>query len=396
MYNRRDFLKIILSSTISMHVMSSRPVFSNEKSEELRIGYLPITDATPLLIAHGKGFFKDEGLSVQKPIRVRSWSTLSESFITGKFNLTHMLFPIPIWMRYKNKINVKVLAWNHTNGSALTVRADSHIKRFEDLGGKQIAIPYWYSIHNLILQSGLKKVGLTPIVQDQALPVLSNQVNLFILPPPDMPLALSGNKIDGYIVAEPFNVLSEIKINAKILRFTGDIWNNHPCCVVVMQDSLIKEKPIFTQKVMNALVRAQIWINQHKNETAHILSREGNDYLPLSEDILSRVFHQYDLSHYGQGSVPQAIRHSSWVSSGRIGFQPYPYPSATQFIVEKMKHTLMEGDNTFLHELSPGFVANDLVEESFVKKAIIDAGGPHLFKTMDFNSPWQRQEIFDI
>jgi NitT/TauT family transport system substrate-binding protein len=54
-----------------------------------------------------------------------------------------MLFPIPVWMRFKQKIPVKVLAWNHTNRSAVTVRDDSGIHDFTDLGGKQIAVPSW-------------------------------------------------------------------------------------------------------------------------------------------------------------------------------------------------------------------------------------------------------------
>ncbi len=218
-----------------------------EKSETLRIGYLPITDATPLLIAHAMNFFQDEGLDVTPPVRVRSWSTLSESFMTGKFNLTHMLLPIPVWMRYNIKAPIKILAWDHTNGSAVTVRKNSGIGGFADMGGKQIAVPYWYSMHNIILQMGIKKAGLVPVIQNQAIPLKKNEVNLFILPPSEMPLALSGNKIDGFIVAEPFNAVSEMKTGARIMRFTGDIWKNHPCCVVVMNEKLTSSNPIFTQ-----------------------------------------------------------------------------------------------------------------------------------------------------
>jgi len=69
----------------------------------LRIGYLPITDATPLLIAHARGYFQAEGLNAQRPIRIRSWSSLTESFLTNKFDVTHMLLPIPIWMRFKTR-----------------------------------------------------------------------------------------------------------------------------------------------------------------------------------------------------------------------------------------------------------------------------------------------------
>lgn len=315
--------------------------------------------------------------------------------MTGKFNVTHMLFPIPIWMRFNNNAPVKVLAWNHTNGSAITVKANSGIKGFADLGGKQIAVPYWYSIHNIILQMGLRKVGLDPVIQNQSIPLKPTEVNLFILPPSDMPAALAGNKIDGYIVAEPFNATGEMKIGARIMRFTGDIWKNHPCCVVVMNEILCRSRPAFTQKVINAIVRAQLWTLNNRAEAASILSRDGNKYLPTPEKILLRAFKRYDLSTYGNGIVPQAILHPNWDIS-RIGFQPYPYPSATRLIVREMGHTFMEGDASFLKRLDADFVAKDLVDDTFVKKAIANIGGPEKFKSIDIERPWEREEIIEL
>ena len=68
----------------------------------------------------------------------------------------------------------------------------------------------------MIIQMGIKKAGLTPVIQSQSVKLKSNEVNLFILAPPEMPPALLGKKIDGFIVAEPFNALAELKIKAKI------------------------------------------------------------------------------------------------------------------------------------------------------------------------------------
>ncbi|MDM8536397.1 ABC transporter substrate-binding protein [Desulfobacterales bacterium HSG17] len=391
--NRRKFIKTGAAALASLS-MSPMPVFGSE-DEVLRIGYLPITDAAPIVIAHAKGFYQEEGLQVAMPTRVRSWSTLTESFMTGKFNLTHMLLPIPIWMRYKNHAPVKVLAWDHTNGSAITVRADSKISGFADLGGKQIAVPYWYSMHNIILQLGLRKIGLKPVIQPQSVKLKPNEVNLFILPPPEMPISLAGKKIDGFIVAEPFNAVSEIKIGARIMRFTGDIWKNHPCCVVVMNERFPRTKPEYTQKVVNAIVRAQLWITDNLEETAEILSREGKGYLPVPKKILVRVFTGYDIKTYGRGTTPQAIKHPEWNIS-RIGFQPYPYPSATAFIVEQMRDTIMEGNAEFLKKIDPDFVAKDLADDRFVKNAIVKFGGFDNFPEINIESPWDREEIIEV
>ncbi|NOX26520.1 MAG: ABC transporter substrate-binding protein [Deltaproteobacteria bacterium] len=395
MFSRRKFLKGITGAAGSLlYGGQSLPALARTK-KTLRLGYLPITDATPLLIAHARGYFTDEGLRVERPIRIRSWSSLMESFLTNKFDVTHMLLPIPIWMRFKKEVPVKVLAWDHTNGSAITVRADTGINGFADLGGKQIAVPYWYSMHNIILQMGLKKAGLTPVIQPQSQPLTKRQTNLFILPPPAMPTGLAGRKIDGYIVAEPFNALAELKINARIMRFTGDIWQNHPCCVVVMKETFLKQDPIFTQKVINAIVRAQLWAKQNPVQTAHILSKQGGGYLPVSEQTLLRVFTKYDLATYGSPVKPTAIRHPGWHSS-RIDFHPYPYPSASSFIVRALAETLVEGDHTFLNTLDPEFAAQDLVDDSFVKNAINQVGGLGKFGEINLDTPWEREEIIDL
>ncbi len=188
---------------------------ASAKKRTLKIGYLPITDATPLLVAYSLGYFSHEGINVDRPVMVRSWNILSESFLTGKFDLVHMLFPIPVWMRFKQNIPAKVLAWDHTNGSAVTVRADSGINGFADLSGKQVAVPSWYSMHNLVMQLGLQVQGLEPVIRPPGSKLASHEVNLVTLPPPDMPQALLGKKVDAFIVADPFNALAQEKFSAK-------------------------------------------------------------------------------------------------------------------------------------------------------------------------------------
>ncbi|HCY85139.1 MAG TPA: ABC transporter substrate-binding protein [Desulfobacteraceae bacterium] len=387
---RRQFLKTAANTACAAGATACSPLILPSrvfgKQTSIKLGYLPITDATPLLVAHGLGYFAQEGLKVERPVMVRSWKVLTESFLAGKFNLTHMLFPIPVWMRFKQRMPVKVLAWDHTNGSAVTVRGDSGINRFGDLGGTQVAVPSWYSMHNLLMQMGLKTQGLTPVIRPQSAPLADHEVNLFILPPPEMPTALLGKKIDAFIVADPFNALAQVKFNAKIMRYSGDIWKNHPCCVIVTQENLIRQSPAVVQKATNALVRAQAWCMKNPKETAHLLSRDGEGYLPVPEEVLLKVF---------QAPAPQELRHPEWAVS-RIGFQPFPFPSATRFIVDQMKQTLVEGNTDFLSGLDSGRAAAELVDDTFVRKALDDMGGIHKFCDCDTDKPFTREEVVEI
>lgn len=186
--------------------LTGLPAFAKKKFDPVvNICYIPITDAAALLVAHELGFFKDEGIDSKRPTLIRGWSPLVEAFSAHKFNLTHMLIPIPIWMRYNNNYPVKVTAWDHTNGSAIVVNDD--IKTPADFGGKQFAVPYWYSMHNIVSQKIMKAAGITPVIRAQDAALAPNECNLQVLAPPDMPPALAANKIDGYCVAEPFNAL---------------------------------------------------------------------------------------------------------------------------------------------------------------------------------------------
>ena len=233
-------------------------------------------------------------------------------------------------MRYNNNFPVKIMAWAHTNGSGVVVGKDTNINSFKDLGGKQVAVPFWYSMHNIVLQYALRKSGIKAVIKSQSEPLAADECNLQVMAPPEMPAALAAKKIDGYIVAEPFNALGETKAGGRMLRFTGDIWKNHPCCVLCMHEEVTKKKPEWTQKVMNALVRAEIYASANKKEVAKLLSKDGAGYLPLPAPIIERAMTYYDEKFYGE---TKAIEHPDW-KIGRIDFQPWPYPSATKLIVK--------------------------------------------------------------
>ncbi len=392
--SRRDFMLDLLAKGGLAATMASMPDLLSAAEppddEVVRIGYIPITDATALLVAHANGYFEDEGLKVEKPTLIRGWSPLVEGFAAGKFNLVHLLKPIPVWMRYNNDFPVKIMSWAHLNGSAVVVGKHVDAKDFADLAGKQVAVPYWYSMHNIVLQMALRNAGLTPVIKDQTAELAPNEVNLMIMPPPDMPPALASKKIDAFIVAEPFNAAGELLAGGKMLRFTGDIWKNHPCCVVCMNENTVAAKPEWTQKVMNAVVKAQLYAQENKAEVAKMLSKNGKKYLPMPSNVVERAMTFYGADDY---TDPDANRHVAEWRNGRIDFQPYPYPSATKLIVEEMNRTLVGGDKTFLERLDPDFVAEDLVDYNHVKVAMEQFMDWSRVPGVNPDDPYTREEV---
>jgi NitT/TauT family transport system substrate-binding protein len=338
----------------------------------VRIGYLPITDAAPLLVAHNNGFFKDAGVDVEKPTMLRSWAQLIEAFIAGQVNVVHLLSPMTVWARFGSKVPAKVVAWNHVGGSGLTVLPE--INDIKALGGKTVAIPFWYSIHNVVLQAMLRDSGLEPVSRKQGGQPAVNEVNLVVMAPSDMPPALAARNIAGYIVAEPFNALAETMGIGKVLRFTGDVWRNHACCTVFMHERDLEQRPEWSQKVVDAIVRAQLWIRDHRAETAQLLSKEGvNRYTPHALPVLNKVLAPAASDRESYLSS-KAIRHADWQDK-RIDFQPYPYPTYTEELVARLQNTVIEADRGFLATLDGKTAAAHLVDDRFVKRAIEAAGG---------------------
>jgi len=352
--------------------MLSRAAWAKKKFDPvINICYIPITDAAALLVAHELGYFKDEGIESVRPTLIRGWSPLVEAFQAHKFNLTHMLIPIPIWMRYNNGYPVKITAWDHSNGSAIVVKPG--MNKPEDFGGKQFAVPYWYSIHNIVSQKIMKDAGIKPVIRPQDAALAADECNFLVLAPPDMPPALAANKIDGYCVAEPFNALGEIKAGGRVMRFTGDVWKGHPCCVVVMHedDVMDPDHAAWSQGVHNAIIQAQLHLGANRKEMAQMLSRDGQKYLPFPSEVIERAMMFYDPAYYANplGSKYDAIKHLDW-GQDRINFQAWPYPSATELVVNDLKNTVVTGDASFLDTLTPEHVINDLVNYDFVRNAL--------------------------
>src|SRR3954463_5026839 len=88
---RRDTLDYLAKGGLAAFMAANGISTVRAQTDDVvRIGYLPITDATALLVAHAKGYFEEAGLKVEQPTLVRSWSALAEGFAAGKFNFVHL------------------------------------------------------------------------------------------------------------------------------------------------------------------------------------------------------------------------------------------------------------------------------------------------------------------
>lgn len=336
---------------------------------DLRIGYLPITDASPLLIAEANGIFNANGFNAKSPTQFPAWPALLEAFVAKQVDVVHLLMPLALQLKFAQNQDIKIVSWNHTDGSALTV--NNSIKNIADLAGQTIAIPGEFSIHNVVVQQVLRANGLSPIFVGDAA-ATAGTVKLIILPPAEMPAALIGGSIAGFIVADPFNALAEVQGIGKVLRFTGDVWKDHACCVTVVRGDIVKDNPQAAQAITNSIAAAQLAINADREAAAATLA---NGYLPQGIDAITRALTVYGVAEYGD-----AIVHPEW-NEERINFQPYPFPTYTSELVNQLKQTSFSAasDVSWLSTTNAADVHAEIVAVGLAEKAIEANGGLSAF-----------------
>ncbi|QVQ50014.1 ABC transporter substrate-binding protein [Spiractinospora alimapuensis] len=374
--NRRTLLGggigLGLAAGLGATAAGLRPSDAASASSALRIGYLPITDAAPLLVAHQRGLYEDFDVPVAEPVRFRSWAELAQAFVAGRVDVVHLLAPFAVQLRYGMGAPVRLIAWNHTNGSAITL--SDTMSGLSDLAGQTFAIPYWWSIHNILSQDLFRESGLRPVVRKT--PSASDgEVRVVVMSPSDMLPAMSNGVIAGYSVADPFNAMAEVREVGRIHRFLGDLWRNHACCAVVMREDTIDGDPGLVQRFTNALTTAQLDINADRPAAATALT-EG--YLPQPEPAIARAL-TYPTEEYADSG---AVLRPDW-HGNQIGFAPFPFADYTENLVDAMGRTLVDVDTRFLDDLDPADVHADLVDDTFAREAIEASGSPAAFGLPD-------------
>ncbi|WP_144205796.1 ABC transporter substrate-binding protein [Mycobacterium tilburgii] len=334
-------------------------------SGQLRIGYLPITDAAPLLIAHSACLYQPGVVSSARPVLFRSWASLAEAFVTWQVDAVHMLMPTALQLRFLLGSAVRVLSWNHTNGSALTVAP--HITDLGQLPAPKSRSRSGGSIHNIILQELLRTHDLVPVVRRSAARS-ARTVELIVMSPTGMVPALANRSISGYVVADPFNAMAQVRKIGRVHTFLGDVWRDRACCVVLANQDLIDNRPQAAASLVNSIVLAQQRINADRVAAAAKLSTGG--YLPQPVPAIKTA-----LTYLAQD---YRFAHPDWQPQ-RLGFQPFPFPSFTRRLVEAMHDTVVDGDRQFLSRLDPATAHVQLVDDTFVRTALTAHGGPQNF-----------------
>ena len=246
----------------------------------LRLGYVPLLDAAPLMVAQTLGFAAEEGLELTLTA-APSWATLRDMLGAGQVEAAQMLAPLPIAtaMGLGASVPMDALMVLNLNGNTLTVSRDLAARLPRPfaapmgpahLAALRIAVPFGFSMHREMLAAWL---GAGP--------------EIVTIPPPRMAGALAAGEIDAFCVGEPWgSVAVERGVGEVILPGTA-LWASAPEKVLAARQGWAEAEPDLAGRLMRAVWRAGRWLGQAQNHAvaADLLARE----LGVGPDLIERV-----------------------------------------------------------------------------------------------------------
>jgi ABC-type nitrate/sulfonate/bicarbonate transport system substrate-binding protein len=226
------------------------------------------------------------------------WNPIQEGLESGEIDCALVLAPIAMDLfAYDSPIRLVLFA--HKNGSTF-VRSRHYDPRFDSLQSfykyKVVDIPHKMSVHHMLAHKFLKELGLKPGVPGKK----AINVRFEVVPPIKMPEIMRENEdVAGFMVAEPVATKAIVNEIGNLEFYSASRWDNHPCCVVAMQEDFIQKHPEAAQEFVSLMVETGEYIENDKNRAAQIavnfLDPQGK--MGLNPNVLTTVFSQ-----------PQAIR----------------------------------------------------------------------------------------
>ena len=324
---RRRFLKrsiLALGLAVGFAGFTSSAVaeIGEPEKEDLRFGFIKLTDMAPLAIAYEKGYFEDEGLYVTLEAQA-NWKVLLDGVIDGRLDGAHMLAgqPLAATIGFGTKAHIVTPFSMDLNGNGITVsnevwaKMKPHVPKMDD-GRPQHPIKADYlkpvveefkaegrpfkmgmvfpvSTHNYELRYWLAAGGIHPGYyaphKGDITGTLEADALLSVTPPPQMPATLEAGTIYGYCVGEPWNQQAVFKGIGVPVITDYQIWKNNPEKVFGMTKAFTEQYPNTTVRIVKAMLRAAKWLDENDNanrpEAVKILSQPN--YVGADYDVIA-------------------------------------------------------------------------------------------------------------
>ena len=358
---RRNFLRAVGANTARAAIASMMPLGALQamaqdkgplEKKDLKIGFIAITCASPLIMADPLGFYRKEGLNVQLN-KTAGWALIRDKMINKEHDASHFLSPMPIAMTMglgSNQVGMNVASIQNTNGQAITLHVKHKDKRDpKQWKGFKFAVPFEYSMHTFLLRYYLAENGVNP----------DTDVQIRVTPPPEMVANLRAGNIDGFLGPDPFNQRAVYDEIGFIHILSKEIWDGHPCCAFGVSDEFIKQNPNTFAALYRAILTASYMASQPKDRELIAKIIAPTQYLNQPETVLAQVLTgKFADGLGGIKNVPD-----------RANFDPVPWQSMAVWMLTQMKRWgYIKGDVNYKQIAEKVFLLTD------AKKHMAEAG----------------------
>jgi len=391
---RRAFLKSVGASTALAALAQFFPlatateVFAQgagaPEKKDLKVGFIPITCATPIIMAHPMGFYSKQGLNVEV-VKTAGWAVVRDKTINKEYDASHMLSPMPLAISLglgSQPIPFAVPAIENINGQGITLAVKHRDKRDpKQWKGFKFAIPFDYSMHNYLLRYYLAEHGIDP----------EADVQLRVVPPPEMVANLRADNIDGFLA--PDNVCQRaIYDGVGFLHILSkEIWDGHPCCSFTASKEFIAQMPNSYAALVRAIVDATAFASKAENRKQIAETIAPANYLNqppiVVEQALTGIYAD------GLGGIRKDEK--------RVDFDPFPWQSFAVWMLTQMKRWgQIKGDVDYQGIAEQVFLATDTAklmrEMGLTPPAGISKSFVVMGKTFDAAKPGDYVKSFSI
>ncbi len=350
---RRRFLNAVGTGTALAAVSSIFPLGAAREAfaqgagkvekPSIKVGFIPITCATPIIMSQPMGFYGRQGLNVDV-VKTAGWAVIRDKTLNREYDAAHMLSPMPIAITLgvgSNAVPFAVPAIENINGQAITL-AMKHKDRRDPKRWKgfKFAVPFDYSIHNYLLRYYLAEHGLDP----------DKDVQIRSVPPPEMVANLRADNIDGYLGPDPFNQRAVFDGAGFLHVLTKELWDGHPCCAFAASREFITKLPNTYRALLRAIMEATAFARKAENRKQIAEAIAPANYLNQPATVIEQVL----TGTYADGLG--AVRKDP----NRIDFDPFPWHSFAIWIMTQMKRWgQVKGDIDYAKVAREVYLATD-------------------------------------
>lgn len=349
---RRLFIKTLGASTAAAAIASVFPMgLATEalaqtggiEKKDLKVGFIPITCATPIIMASPLGFYAKHGLNVEV-IKTAGWAVIRDKTINKEYDAAHMLAPMPLAISMgagSNPIPYTMPAVENINGQAITLSVKHKDRRDpKSWKGFKLAVPFDYSMHNYLLRYYLAEAGLDP----------DTDVQIRAVPPPEMVANLRADNIDGFLGPDPFNQRAVFDGVGFIHILSKELWDGHPCCGFAASQEFVTGQPNTYRALLKAIIDATAFASKDENRKQIAEAIAPANYLNQPVTVLEQILTGTYAD--GLGSIKRDPK--------RVDFDPFPWDNFAIWMLTQMKRWgQIKGDVDYAGIASRVYLATD-------------------------------------